>query len=28
MSGLARVLTNDRIIADSRAYADFLLARP
>jgi carboxymethylenebutenolidase len=28
MSGLARVLTNDRIVADSGAYADFLLARP
>lgn len=28
MSGLARVLTNDRIITDSGAYADFLLARP
>jgi carboxymethylenebutenolidase len=26
--GLARVLTNDRVIADSGAYADFLLARP
>jgi carboxymethylenebutenolidase len=28
MSGLASVLTNDRIVADSGAYADFLLARP
>jgi carboxymethylenebutenolidase len=28
MSALAGVLTNDRIIADARAYADFLLARP
>src|SRR6516225_3920394 len=28
MSGLARVLTNDRIVADSGAYAGFLLARP
>jgi carboxymethylenebutenolidase len=28
MSGLAGVLTNDRIIADSGAYAAFLLARP
>ena len=28
MAGLASVLTNDRIIADSGAYADFLLARP
>jgi carboxymethylenebutenolidase len=28
LSGLARVLTNDRVIADSGAYADFLLARP
>jgi carboxymethylenebutenolidase len=28
MSTLARPLTNDRIIADARAYADFLLARP
>ena len=27
MSGIARVLTNDRIVADSDAYADFLLAR-
>src|SRR5580704_11948245 len=25
---LTRVLTNDRVIADSGAYADFLLARP
>ena len=28
LSGLTRVLTNDRIIADADAYADFLLARP
>jgi len=28
MAGLAAQLTNDRIIADSVAYADFLLARP
>jgi len=28
MSGLASVLTTDRIVADSGAYADFLLARP
>ena len=28
MTGLAGQLTNDRIIADSGAYADFLLARP
>jgi carboxymethylenebutenolidase len=28
LGGLAGVLTNDRIIADSGAYADFLLARP
>ena len=28
MSGLASVLTNDAIIADSGAYAEFLLARP
>jgi carboxymethylenebutenolidase len=28
LTSLARVLTNDRIIADSAAYADFLLARP
>lgn len=28
LSSLARVLTNDRIIADSGAYSDFLLARP
>jgi carboxymethylenebutenolidase len=28
MSGLTAVLTNDRIIADSGAYSDFLLARP
>jgi len=28
MSGLAGALTNDRIIADSGSYADFLLARP
>src|SRR6476620_6172753 len=28
MSGLARALTNDRVVADSGAYADFLLARP
>jgi carboxymethylenebutenolidase len=28
MSGLTSVLTNDRIIADAGAYADFLLARP
>src|ERR1700685_3959374 len=28
LSRLTRVLTNDRIIADSGAYADFLLARP
>jgi carboxymethylenebutenolidase len=28
LAGLARVLTNDRVIADSGAYADFLLARP
>ena len=28
MSGLTRALTNDAIIADARAYADFLLARP
>jgi carboxymethylenebutenolidase len=26
MFGLARPLTNDRIIADARAYADFLLS--
>jgi carboxymethylenebutenolidase len=28
MSGLTRALTNDAIVADARAYADFLLARP
>jgi carboxymethylenebutenolidase len=28
LAGLAGVLTNDRVIADSGAYADFLLARP
>jgi carboxymethylenebutenolidase len=28
LSGLAGALTNDRVIADSGAYADFLLARP
>jgi carboxymethylenebutenolidase len=28
LSSLTSVLTNDRIIADSGAYADFLLARP
>ncbi|GAB3957717.1 dienelactone hydrolase family protein [Actinoallomurus acanthiterrae] len=28
LAGLTSVLTNDRIIADSEAYADFLLARP
>jgi carboxymethylenebutenolidase len=28
MSGLSSVLTNDRVIADSAAYADFLLGRP
>ena len=28
MSGLVRPLTNDAIIADAGAYADFLLARP
>jgi carboxymethylenebutenolidase len=28
MSGLTRALTNDAIIADARAFADFLLARP
>ena len=28
MSGLSSVLTSDRVIADSGAYADFLLARP
>jgi carboxymethylenebutenolidase len=28
MSGLTSLLTNDRIIADSRAYSGFLLARP
>jgi carboxymethylenebutenolidase len=28
LMGLAGVLTNDRVIADSAAYADFLLARP
>src|SRR5579863_8805268 len=28
MSGLVRVLTNEAIIADAGAYADFLLARP
>jgi carboxymethylenebutenolidase len=28
MSSIAGALTNDRVIADSRAYADFLLARP
>jgi carboxymethylenebutenolidase len=28
LSGLAGVLTNERVIADSVAYADFLLARP
>jgi carboxymethylenebutenolidase len=28
MSGLAGVLTNDRVIADSGAYCDFLMARP
>jgi len=28
LASLASVLTNDRIIADSGAYADFLLARP
>jgi carboxymethylenebutenolidase len=28
MSGLTRALTNEAIIADARAFADFLLARP
>jgi carboxymethylenebutenolidase len=28
MFGLVRALTNDAVIADARAYADFLLARP
>jgi len=28
LAGLAGELTNDRVIADSAAYADFLLARP
>jgi len=28
LSGLAGVLTNEKVIADSGAYADFLLARP
>ena len=28
MSGLARALSNDAIVADARAYADFLLAWP
>ncbi|MGN6678799.1 MAG: dienelactone hydrolase family protein [Streptosporangiaceae bacterium] len=28
LSSLAGVLTNDRVVADSAAYADFLLARP
>jgi carboxymethylenebutenolidase len=28
LTGLTSVLTNDRIIADSGAYSDFLLARP
>jgi carboxymethylenebutenolidase len=28
MSGLVSVLTNEKVIADSGAYADFLLARP
>jgi carboxymethylenebutenolidase len=28
LSGLTRVLTNDRVIADSGAYCGFLLARP
>jgi carboxymethylenebutenolidase len=28
LSSLTSVLTNDRIVADSAAYADFLLARP
>ncbi len=28
MSGLVSVLTNEAIIADAGAYADFLLARP
>lgn len=28
LGDLTRVLTNDRVIADSGAYADFLLARP
>ncbi len=28
MGGLARALTNDNIMADAAAYADFLLARP
>jgi carboxymethylenebutenolidase len=28
LAGLAGELTNDRVIADSEAYADFLLARP
>jgi carboxymethylenebutenolidase len=28
LSGLTSVLTNDRIIADSGTYSDFLLARP
>src|ERR1700722_11095587 len=28
MSGLSSALTSDRVIADSGAYADFLLARP
>jgi carboxymethylenebutenolidase len=28
LAGLAGVLTNDRVLADAGAYADFLLARP
>jgi carboxymethylenebutenolidase len=28
MFAMVRTLTNDRVIADARAYADFLLARP
>src|SRR5579859_942662 len=28
MRGLTSALTSDRVIADARAYADFLLARP
>lgn len=28
LSSMAGMLTNDRVVADARAYADFLLARP